>query len=72
MEITRQVKPEVAETVRFGTADFNPFRSVVHLNEALIGTVCMDNSFWIQVGSQGNIQLKKKLKKIKKTENKPL
>ena len=48
-EITRQIKPEVAETVRSRTANSNPFKSVVDLNEALIGTVCMDNSFWIQV-----------------------
>jgi len=47
-EITRQIKPEVAEIVRSRTANFNLFRSDVDLSEALIGTVCMDNSFWIQ------------------------
>lgn len=46
-EITRKIKPEM--TVRPRTANFGPFRSVVGLNETLIGTVYTDNSFWIQV-----------------------
>lgn len=49
VEITRQIKPEVAETVRSRVGNFNPFKSVVDLNESLIGTFCMDNSLRILV-----------------------
>lgn len=49
VEITRQIKPEVAETIRSRVGNFNPFRRVVDLNESLIGTFCMDNSFRILV-----------------------
>lgn len=49
VESTRQIKPEVAETVRSRAENFNPFKSVVDLNESLIGAVCMDNSFRILV-----------------------
>lgn len=33
-EITRQIKPEVAETVRSRVGTFNTFKSVVDLNES--------------------------------------
>ncbi|EOB06786.1 hypothetical protein Anapl_06716 [Anas platyrhynchos] len=57
VEITRQNKPGMAETVRSRTANSNQFRSVFDLNEVLIGTVYMDNSFWIQLWEEFMILL---------------